>query len=106
MHTNHYLVPSPSHEVLDQYPDGTLEWTRRLANLQAYIAEFGDAHVGNRQNDSPELTRWAKKQRADYHGGHLPHQRCIILGISMQIVPHLGEALPSKREDLYSVESS
>lgn len=35
----------------------------------------GDAHVGFRTGDAPELARWAAKQRADYAAGALASER-------------------------------
>lgn len=37
---------------------------------------MGDAHVGFRTGDEPDLARWAAKQRADHAAGALAAERC------------------------------
>ncbi len=46
----------------------------------------GDAHVGFRTGDAPELARWAAKQRADYAAGALASERCDPLPSSHAFV--------------------
>ena len=55
--------------------DGQQDWNRRIAELRAYQAQYGDSHVGFRENDVPELTRWAAKQRSDWRAGQLRQDR-------------------------------
>ncbi len=55
--------------------DGQQEWSRRVEELRAYRQQYGDAHVGFRDNDAPELTRWAAKQRSDWRAGDLREDR-------------------------------
>ena len=38
-------------------------------------SSMGTAHVGFRENDAPELTRWAAKQRSDWRAGDLRQDR-------------------------------
>ncbi len=51
--------------------DGQHDWSRRLGDLSAYRERWGDPHVGFREGDPPELTRWAAKQRSDWRSGEL-----------------------------------
>ena len=55
--------------------DGQQEWSRRVEELRAYRQQYGDSHVGFRENDAPELTRWAAKQRSDWRAGDLRQDR-------------------------------
>ena len=55
--------------------DGQHDWSRRLGNLSAYRECWGDPHVGFREGDPPELTRWAAKQRSDWRSGELRQDR-------------------------------
>ncbi|KAK9839820.1 hypothetical protein WJX81_003795 [Elliptochloris bilobata] len=59
--------------------DGAREWARRARELAAYCQAMGDAHVGFRTGDAPELARWAAKQRADHAAGALPGERVAAL---------------------------
>ncbi|CAL5220562.1 g2599 [Coccomyxa viridis] len=59
--------------------DGQQEWSRRVEELRAYRQQYGDAHVGFRDNDAPELTRWAAKQRSDWRAGDLREDRANAL---------------------------
>ena len=55
--------------------DNDAEWGRQLAALAAYSEQHGDAHVGHRPSDEPELVRWAAKQRAASKADDLPPDR-------------------------------
>ncbi|GFR46350.1 hypothetical protein Agub_g7922 [Astrephomene gubernaculifera] len=55
--------------------DSDEEWALRLAQLSSYVGEHGDACVGFRQGDDPQLGRWAAKQRADWRRGQLGERR-------------------------------
>ena len=55
--------------------DGQQDWSRRLRDLSAYRERHGDPHVGFREGDPSELTRWAAKQRSDWRGGGLRQDR-------------------------------
>lgn len=56
--------------------DGDTEWQRRVDQLREYIALHGDPHVGFRENDNPELARWASKQRKDWKTRDVSPDRC------------------------------
>ena len=43
--------------------DGQLEWDKHCVELVQYAQQHGDAHIGYRDGDDPDLVRWAKKQR-------------------------------------------
>ncbi|EFN53095.1 hypothetical protein CHLNCDRAFT_137419 [Chlorella variabilis] len=51
--------------------DNSAEWARRYSQLQQYAERYGDAHVGYRDGDDAELTRWAAKQRSEHRSGQL-----------------------------------
>lgn len=51
--------------------DGTSEWARRYQDLLRYRDSWGDAHVGFRDGDDEELSRWAAKQRSQHRAGQL-----------------------------------
>ena len=55
--------------------DGQQEWGRRAQELGAYRARYGDSHIGFREGDAPELTRWAAKQRCEWRAGELRQDR-------------------------------
>lgn len=55
--------------------DDDVQWSRRLNELEQYIAVHGDAHVGFRDGDDPELVRWAAKQREENSRGLLAAER-------------------------------
>ena len=59
--------------------DNDAEWGRQLAALASYTQQHGDAHVGHRPGDDPELMRWTAKQRAASKGDDLPADRCAVL---------------------------
>jgi hypothetical protein len=59
--------------------DGGAAWAARLAELGAYAARHGDAHVGCRDGDDPDLARWAAKQRASAAAGALAAGRAAAL---------------------------
>jgi len=60
--------------------DNDEEWGRQLAALAAYSGQHGDAHVGHRPDDEPELVRWAAKQRAASKADDLPADRRAASG--------------------------
>lgn len=55
--------------------DAAGEWERRFGELEGYAAQHGDVHVGYREDDDPELSRWAAKQRAAHATGALEGAR-------------------------------
>ena len=55
--------------------DSQQDWSRRLSELRAYRDCHGDAHVGFREVDAPELTRWAAKQRSDWRSSAMRSDR-------------------------------
>lgn len=59
--------------------DGSAEWAARLAQLQQYVQQHGDAHAGLRTGDDVELGRWAAAQRAAYADGRLAADRVSVL---------------------------
>ena len=48
---------------LGSVSDGQLEWDKHCLQLVQYAQQHGDAHIGYRDGDDPDLVRWAKKQR-------------------------------------------
>lgn len=77
--------------------DGQQEWSRRAQELRAYQEQYGDSHIGFREDDAPELTRWAAKQRSDWRAGDLCQDRhcsChwlpIIMHEKLEAEPVLG----------------
>ena len=63
--------------------DGILEWDRRCLQVVQYSQEYGDAHIGYRDNEDPDLVRWARKQRLGHKRQTLQSQRlapgCIAM---------------------------
>ncbi|CAK0783527.1 hypothetical protein CVIRNUC_006726 [Coccomyxa viridis] len=55
--------------------DSQQDWSRRLSDLRAYRDCHGDAHVGFRERDVPELIRWAAKQRSDWRSSAMRSDR-------------------------------
>lgn len=55
--------------------DTSPEWSRRYQELQQYHERYGDAHVGFRDGDEPELSRWAAKQRSEHKKGQMDEGR-------------------------------
>ncbi|KAG1672603.1 hypothetical protein FOA52_002083 [Chlamydomonas sp. UWO 241] len=55
--------------------DGAAGWETRYAQLAAYVESTGDAHVGFRDGDDLDLTRWARKQRTEAKRGDLAPER-------------------------------
>ena len=55
--------------------DNIHEWTARLEELSYYVNQWGDAHVGFRHSDDPELVRWARMQRSSFAEGSLTEAR-------------------------------
>ena len=49
--------------------------------LQQYIQQQGDAHVGYREGDDPELGNWAAKQRSARRRGELEASREARLAV-------------------------
>ncbi len=66
--------------------DSQQDWSRRLSDLRAYRDCHGDAHVGFRERDVPELIRWAAKQRSDWRSSAMRsdrwHTRSACLSIT------------------------
>lgn len=46
---------------------------------------MGDAHVGFRENDNPDLARWAKKQRMDQTQGELSGEKAEQLEVRAEV---------------------
>ena len=63
--------------------DGILEWDRRCLQVVQYTQEYGDAHIGYRDNEDADLVRWARKQRLGHKRQTLQSHRlatdCIIM---------------------------
>lgn len=57
--------------------DGGTEWVTRLAQLQQYARQYGDAHAGFRAGDDADLGRWAAAQRAAHADGRLAADRLV-----------------------------
>eukprot|EP01023_Acetabularia_acetabulum_P053059 TRINITY_DN5911_c0_g1_i5.p1 TRINITY_DN5911_c0_g1~~TRINITY_DN5911_c0_g1_i5.p1 ORF type:complete len:211 (-),score=37.44 TRINITY_DN5911_c0_g1_i5:1044-1676(-) len=48
------------------FDDRDKQWQKQFEELQSYIAEIRDAHVGFRDADPAQQARWANKQRNDF----------------------------------------
>lgn len=49
--------------------------------LRQYAQQYGDAHVGHRDSDDPELSKWAAKQRSMQRRGELEPARAARLQV-------------------------
>lgn len=62
------LLPALQHGLSSDLPEA---WSRNLNDLQSYTQMHGDSHCGYRDSDSPALSRWCRKQRADFKNEEL-----------------------------------
>ena len=74
--------------------DNDAEWARQLAALAAYSEQHGDAHVGHRPDDDPELVRWAAKQRAASKADDLPADRRAAASDPSPLCMHVDVICP------------
>ena len=57
--------------------DGELEWEKRCLQLAQHAQQHGDAHIGYRDGEDPDLARWARKQRHAHRCNTLTSQRYL-----------------------------
>jgi hypothetical protein len=75
-HLSALLLSALQHGLASDLP---ADWSGRVTELAMYAQQFGDAHCGFRDADDVILSRWCKKQRADFLQGKLSAEQIAQL---------------------------